>query len=97
MRKILVALAIVAVLTLALLGLAVAADSAGLARIADALFWQNSLLQHFAPLHNIGTPERPIYVGTPINFLAFLASIPLSIVIYSAVAYVALYLFRRGA
>jgi hypothetical protein len=97
MRKALIALAIGTVLRLALLGLAAAADSAGLAGLADTLFWQNGLMQYFAPLQNIGTPERPIYEGTPINFLAFLASIPLGIVIYSLAAYVALQGFRRGA
>jgi len=97
MRKALIAIAIGTVLTLSLLGLAAAADSAGLATLADALFWQNGLLQHFAPLHNIGTSERPIYEGTPINFLAFLASIPLGIVIYSVAAYLALHRFQRGA
>jgi len=97
MRKALTAIAIGTALTLALLGLAAAADSAGLAKLANALSWQNGLLQHFAPLHNIGTSERPIYEGTPINFLAFLASIPLGIFIYSLAAYVALHRFRRGA
>jgi|SRR4249919_1195275 len=97
MRKVLIALGIGTGLTLVLLGIAVVADSAGLAELADALFWQNGVLQHFAPLHNIGTPERPVYEGTPLNFLAFLASIPLGIAIYSVAAYVALRSFRRGA
>jgi hypothetical protein len=61
------------------------------------LLWQNTLLQGFAPLGNMGTPEHPIYEGTPLNFLAFLASIPLSIIIYSLVAYAALSIARRRA
>src|SRR3546814_16980000 len=84
-------------LTLALLVLAVAADSLGRPGVADSLFWQNGLLQHLAPLHNVGTPERPVYEGSPINFLAFLASIPLGIFVYTVVAYLVLHHRRRVA
>jgi hypothetical protein len=57
---------------------------------AYLLFWQNTLLQSVVPLHNIGTPERPIYEGTPLNILAYLASYPLGAVVYAAAVYAVL-------
>ncbi len=45
----------------------------------------------------MGSPEHPVYEGTPLNFLAFLASVPLGIVIYSVMAYAALSMVRRRA
>jgi hypothetical protein len=83
--------------TAALIGLAAVAYSADLDGLAQVLFWQNSLLQSLAPLGNIGTAEHPIYEGTPLNFLAFLASIPVGIVVYSSMAYWALSRSRRAA
>lgn len=96
MRKVTIAIAIGVVVTLTLLGLAFAADAAGHHGIASALFWHNSLLQSLMPLNNIGTAAHPVYEGTPLNFLAFCASIPLGVFIYGVTAYVALRSVRRG-
>ena len=96
-RRILLTIAIGVLATAALFALSFAADSFGFTSLSNGLLWQNTLLQGFAPLGNMGTPEHPIYEGTPLNFLAFLASIPLSIIIYSLVAYAALSIARRRA
>jgi hypothetical protein len=61
-----------------------------------ALFWQNTLLQSLIPPLNIGTAEHPVYEGTPLNILAFFASIPLGIAIYSTAAYFLIRPTRRG-
>lgn len=96
MRKVALAIVIGIAVTLALLGLAFAADAVGHPGIARALFWNNGILQSLVPLNNIGSVAHPVYEGTPLNFLAFCASIPLGFVIYGAAAYVALRFVHRG-
>ena len=96
-KRILLAAALGIAVTVALIGLASAAASTGLDALAKVLFWQNSLLQSLAPLGNIGTAENHIYEGTPLNFLAFLASIPIGIIVYGSLAYWALHRLRRRA
>ena len=96
-KRILLAFAIGVLATAVLFALSFTADSFGFTSLANGLLWQNRLLQNFSPLGNIGTPEHPVYEGTPLNFLAFLASVPLGIVIYSVMAYAALFMVRRRA
>jgi len=54
----------------------------------ELVFWPNTLLQSLVLAPNIGTADHPIYEGTPLNLLAFIASFPFAIVVYSAIAYV---------
>jgi hypothetical protein len=54
----------------------------------EVLFWPNTILQRLVPASNIGTPDRSLYEGTPLNFLAFFVSFPFAVVVYDAVAYV---------
>jgi hypothetical protein len=82
--------------TLLLFAVAFVAGSAGHTELARALFWQNELLQALIPRHNIGTPEHPIYEGTPLHLIGFIASIPIGFVIYGVLAYIALRLLRRN-
>lgn len=82
-----VAIAVGFLVTLGLNSLAFVADKLEYPLLSDALIWPNTFLQSQVPLNNIGTAEKPIMEGTPLNFLAFIASIPLSWVIYSCVAY----------
>jgi hypothetical protein len=49
------------------------------------------------PPVNIGTPENPIYEGTPIHMLAWLSGIPLAFVLYSVAGYIWLRLRRKSA
>lgn len=94
-KRILISIAVGVLATATLIVLSFTAHSFGLTSLGDALFWQNTLLQSLAPLHNIGTSTHPVYEGTPLNLLAFLASIPLGILIYSLVAYAAILEARR--
>lgn len=71
------------------------ASNFGAESLAQYLFWPNALTQSLVPCIQIGTPQHPVCEGTPLNFLAFLASIALSAVTYSAVAYV--WLQRRSS
>src|SRR5438034_8669481 len=67
--------------------------------VREAIFWPNTLLQNLVPvvygLPNIGTPDHPLYEGTPVNILAFFISFPLAIFVYSIVAYIFLRWRRR--
>lgn len=47
------------------------------------------------PRGNIGTPEHPIYEGTPIDFLAGFALVGLSILFYPVATFVVLSLVSR--
>jgi hypothetical protein len=66
----------------------------GAQTLSTVLFWPNSLLQSAAPCIRVSVPEHPLCEGTPLNALAFIASFPISVVVYSAIAYV---IIRRRA
>jgi hypothetical protein len=70
-------------------------DSLGSEWLARTLGWPNSLLQALVPCNNIGTAERPLCEGTPLNLLAYFLSFPVAIAVYSFVAYVLVR--RRGS
>jgi hypothetical protein len=95
MRNVAIAAAFGILFTLLLLAFALAAFAAGHDDIARVLSWPNGLLQSVVGLNNIGTPEHPVYEGTPLNFLAFVASIPLGFVVYGACAYLTVRLLQR--
>lgn len=94
-KRTLLAACIGILVTLLLLGAALGADSAGLESLARALFWQNTLAQSFVPMGNIGTTEHPMYEGSPLNFIAFLASFPIGVAVYGAVAFVLMDRYMR--
>lgn len=62
---------------------------------ARVLSWPNTALQTFVPCFQIGKPEKPFCEGTPLNFLAYAASFPVGVAVYSAAAY--FFLRRRSA
>jgi len=93
--RVLWALAIGLLLTAGLATTAYLLHIAGAERIARGLFWQNTLLQSLVPMYNIGTPERPIYEGTALNYLAYLASFPMGFVVYSILGYIGLSRWRK--
>ena len=82
--------------TLLLFASALVVGEAGFVRTAKALLWQNSVLQDLVPLINIGTAEEPFYEGSPLNILAFFASIPVGFIVYGAAAYVGLRIRQRS-
>jgi hypothetical protein len=53
----------------------------------EVLFWPNTVLQYLLPTPNIGTPDHPIYEGTPLNLVAFIASFPFAVIVYGSIAY----------
>jgi len=63
--------------------------------LAKVLYWQGYLLQNSIPAPNLGTPEHPMYEGTPIHVVAFFMGIPAGVIFYSLLAYVAVILLRR--
>ena len=67
---------------------------AGAQTLSTVLFWPNSLLQSAAPCISVGAPAHPLCEGTPLNTLALIASFPLSVAVYTAIAYV---IIRRRA
>jgi hypothetical protein len=95
-RRFLLALGGGVLATFVLLALAFLAGAYDMDWLARALFWQNSLLQSLVPLGDIGTPGKPVHEGSPLNLLAFLASIPLGIAIYSSLLWTALAFRGRG-
>jgi len=95
MKRVLLAIALGVVTTFAVIGLAFVADDLGFESFARALAWPNTLLQSLTPSNNIGTLDHPVTEGTPLNALAFYASIPLGVLIYGFVAYMGLRLTKR--
>ena len=55
--------------------------------ISSILFWQNTLLQSIVPMHNIGSAEKLLYMGTALNYFMFIASFPVGFIFYSLLAY----------
>lgn len=95
LKRAFIAIGVGFVATIGLNVLAFFADGLAHPFLSGVLIWPNTLLQSLAPLHNIGTAERPIMEGTPLNFLAFIASIPLSWLVYSFIAYIWLHARNR--
>jgi hypothetical protein len=66
------------------------ASNSGAQTVSEVLFWPNFALQALLPAPNIGTPDHPIYEGTPLNILAFFASFPFATLVYAGLAYLVL-------
>jgi hypothetical protein len=90
LRRILLAFLIGVGATGVLWILATSAATHGFTTTAKALFWQNSLLQQFVPLPDIGSAEHPFPEGSPLTILAYLASFPFGILIYGIAAFLTL-------
>jgi hypothetical protein len=60
--------------------------------LANILFWQNWALESLVHHPNLGTPSHPWLEGTPVDYLAYIASYPVGLVIYSFLGY---FLFSR--
>jgi hypothetical protein len=55
------------------------------------LLWQCMILAQGMPRGNIGTPEHPIYEGTPLDFIPVFIGIPLGVPIYASLTYAVLW------
>lgn len=97
LKRVMFAVGIGVLVTLLLLALAFAADLAGFESLATVLFWQNPLLQSLVPMGNIGSAEHPVYEGSPLNLIVFVASLPVGVAIYGLAAFLFMSrLARRG-
>jgi hypothetical protein len=67
----------------------------GHASMARALVWPSSLVQALVPTPNLGTPERPIYEGTPPHLLAWYVGAALTFPLYVGAIYAVLVLRRK--
>jgi hypothetical protein len=83
-----------ALLTRADIGAAKLASAAGKEGLASFLFWPNTLLQGLLPCVPIGAANHRVCEGTPLNFVAYVASILISVALYTLAAFV---LTRRRA
>ena len=85
-----VAMGIGMLLTFVFTGAAYYVHEAGVESATRILSWPNTLLQNLIPCNNIGTVEQPFCEGTPLNFIAYVASFPLSVTVYATAAFVIL-------
>jgi len=95
LKQIFIAVLIGTAVSFAFLGLSVYADELGFGFLAKVFAWPNTFLQLLVPPHNIGTAERPFLEGSPLNDLAFVASIPFGALLYGLPAF--MWLQRRTA
>jgi len=86
-NRLLCALAIGIVITATSIAAMYLLYSSGANDAARIAWWPNTVLQALVPAPNIGTPERPLLEGTPVHYLAFLASFPLGLLAYSVLAF----------
>lgn len=67
--------------------------------LVDVLMWPvyliGPVIGKLLPRGNIGTPEHPVYEGTPIDFLVGTALVGLSIFFYPVATFVVLSLISR--
>lgn len=91
-----IALAIGVVFTIVLSIAAEYTHGTRMESVARMLSWANTLLQSFVPCYDMGNGmgsiERPYCEATALNVLAYVASYPLSITVYAAIAY---FILRR--
>ena len=64
-------------------------------KTAGILLWQVTLLAQGIPHGNIGTPEHPVYEGSPLDLVPVFVGVPLGIPIYMLVAYPTLWLVAK--
>ncbi len=95
MKRILLSLTVGILITLLIYGAGYIADVKGFGELKDVLLWQSTLLQSLIEMHNIGTHEKPYYEATPLHYLAFIISIPISVITYSILTYLVIKCVRK--
>jgi len=63
---------------------------------AGILLWQVTLLAQGVPHGNIGTPEHPVYEGSPLDLIPVFVGVPLGIPIYTLVSYASLWFVAKA-
>jgi hypothetical protein len=82
-----IAAAIGVLLTAVLQVASYVAYESGFEFLSYGLNWPNLVFQSLVPCNNIGTPEQPFCEGTPVNYFAYVASVPVGAAVYTFVAY----------
>jgi len=77
--------------------LALVAHEQGFTSITRILDWPNTLLQSLVPCVPVGSSENPRCEGSPLNLLAYFASLPVGAVVYAIIAFVILRRLRHVA
>ena len=77
--------------TFASFGASYAASACSLLWLSHLLYWQGWWLQTFLPCLNVGSPEKPMCEGTPLNLVVSFLGLPFGVVLYSLVAYAILW------
>lgn len=90
------ALTIGTLVTLASFGASYAASAFGSLSPSRLLYWQGWWLQTFLPCLNLGTPEKPMCEGTPLNLVVFLLGLPFGVILYSLIAFAILSAKRQA-
>jgi hypothetical protein len=93
-QRLVLSIALGALLALATFGLAYAASEAGWARTAYFLYWQGYGLVTLLPCNDMGMPGQRVCEGTPLDMVAFLAGIPIGMLVYASAIFFLLK-FRR--
>jgi hypothetical protein len=60
------------------------------------ILWPAVLIGGLVPRHTIGTTDKPVYEGTPVDLLAAISGSVLSAILYSAIVYALLAWIQRG-
>jgi hypothetical protein len=96
-KSILVAIVLGVGISALLQVLALVAHEHGFASITRIVDWPNTLLQSLVPCVPVGSSETPRCEGSPLNLLAYFASLPVGAVVYSTIAFVILKRVRHVA
>jgi hypothetical protein len=83
-----------ALISAGLIGTAYLADMSGYKAFSGILFWPNTVLQDLMPCVPIEASRQYFCEATPLNLLAYIASFPISVAVYGAIAFA--FIGRRG-
>jgi hypothetical protein len=97
MKRSIQSFAIGTTITVTTFGLSYGASIAKFVALSHILYWQGWWLQTFLPCLNIGTIEKPMCEGTPLNIAVFFAGVPFGMLFYSLVAFGILSVWKRRA
>jgi hypothetical protein len=70
-----------------LIGAARFADALGYKALSGILFWPNTVLQNLIACAPIQASPQHFCEGTPLNLIAYIASFPISVAVYSAITF----------
>jgi hypothetical protein len=87
LARFLISLIIGVLISAGLIGAAFFADVSGYKALSGILFWPNTLLQDLTPCVPIEASGQHLCEATPLNLIAYVASFPISVAVYGAIAF----------